>query len=532
VLFVPMLAAIGGGTDVLAATGGHIGHLLGAIGVAKALGPLLIIFVVLALARALFNQARDITQHRLVNDALDALRTRAWTALLHCEWRTLSAMRRSDGTALLITEVERFGGGLNQLLGALAIVLTLGGLTLGALAIAPGTTLVALAIGAVVLLLYVRFGGGARQHGERLGAANRAMHAAFAEGLGALRIIKSFGQEARSVATGEVATQALRGAEHRFLVDLGRGQIALQAGGAACLAAFVWVAVELGHASGLLILPLVALALRTLPLLAVLHHSWQNWTYARPALATTQALIAHAEAAQEPEDAGTPSLRPATREIALMGVTLWYPGQPRATLDAVSLALPVGSITALVGASGGGKSTMADLFGGLLSPEAGALTLDGAALDGVARRTWRRRVAYVQQDAWLATASLRENLRWADPAADEARMVEALRLAAADFVLALPDGLDTSVGDSGRALSGGERQRVVLARALLRRPDLLILDEATSALDPESEAAVARVVEALRGTMTILVIGHRGALTALADRTAVLRDGRIVDAAD
>lgn len=128
VLFVPMLAAIGGGTDVLAATGGHIGHLLGAIGVAKALGPLLIIFVVLALARALFNQARDITQHRLVNDALDALRTRAWTALLHCEWRTLSAMRRSDGTALLITEVERFGGGLNQLLGALATVLTLGGL--------------------------------------------------------------------------------------------------------------------------------------------------------------------------------------------------------------------------------------------------------------------------------------------------------------------------------------------------------------------------------------------------------------------
>ena len=529
VLLVPMLAVLNGASGAGAArVSGPVGQLLSVTGVTPSLAPLLALFVLLALGRALINQGRELVQHRLVNDVLDALRTRAWDALLHCEWRTLSALRRSDGAALLITEIERFGGGLNQLLGAVATALTLGGLTLGALAIAPLVTLWTLVVGAVVLLAYARIGGGARKHGEALGHANRAVHAAYSEGLGALRVIKSFGQEERSAAAGEAATRALRAAEHRFLVDLGRGQIALQGGGAACLAAFVWVAVEPGHTGGLLVLPLVALALRALPLLAVLHHSWQNWTYARPALATTRTLIERAEAAREPDG---PALADVTvrRHIALANVSIGYAGQSRAAIDGVSLTLPVGTITALLGPSGAGKSTIADVLGGLLAPDTGALMLDGKALDGAARRSWRRRVVYVQQEAWLAAASLRENLRWADPDADEAGMIRALQMAAADFALALPEGLDTRLGDGGRALSGGERQRIVLARALLRRPDLLILDEATSALDPHSDAAIARVVGALRGSTTILVIGHRGALTALADRTIRIHEGRIAE---
>jgi ATP-binding cassette subfamily C protein len=143
------------------------------------------------------------------------------------------------------------------------------------------------------------------------------------------------------------------------------------------------------------------------------------------------------------------------------------------------------------------------------------------------RRAWRRRVAYVQQEPVLFAGTIRENLAWASPDASEARMREALADAAAAFAEALPLGLDTPVGEGGRQLSGGERQQIVLARALLGGPELLILDEATSALDSASEEAIAAAIVRLARRLTILVIGHRGALPALADKTIWLEAGRV-----
>jgi ATP-binding cassette, subfamily C, bacterial len=203
-------------------------------------------------------------------------------------------------------------------------------------------------------------------------------------------------------------------------------------------------------------------------------------------------------------------------------------GEGPAVLDRVSLSFPAGSITALTGPSGAGKSTLADLVGGLLSPDAGTLAIDGTLLDPPLRRAWRRRVAYVQQEPVLLAATVRENLAWGAPGASEAEMLAALGGASADFVTALPHSLDTRVGDGGRVLSGGERQRLMLARALLRQPALLILDEAASALDSANEAAIAAAIAALRGRVTVLIVGHRGALAAIADRTIRLENGRLV----
>lgn len=130
----------------------------------------------------------------------------------------------------------------------------------------------------------------------------------------------------------------------------------------------------------------------------------------------------------------------------------------------------------------------------------------------------------------LFSGTIRENLLWAEPAAGEARLSEVLSLASAGFVASLPDGLDTRVGEGGRQLSGGERQRIVLARALLRDPQLLILDEAASALDRENESAIAAAVLGLKERMTILIISHMGVLAEVADRTIRIEDGRLVKA--
>ena len=143
------------------------------------------------------------------------------------------------------------------------------------------------------------------------------------------------------------------------------------------------------------------------------------------------------------------------------------------------------------------------------------------------RQAWRSKVAYVQQDPVLFTGTICSNLAWADPAASEADLRQALADASAQFVEALPHGLDSTVGENGRQLSGCERQRIVLARALLRHPELLILDEATSALDRENESAIAEAITRLRGRLTILIIGHRGALQEIADHVVSLESGRV-----
>ena len=168
------------------------------------------------------------------------------------------------------------------------------------------------------------------------------------------------------------------------------------------------------------------------------------------------------------------------------------------------------------------------MLGGLLAPDAGRMLLDDEALDAAARRAWRPQVAYVQQEAVLFDGSVRDNLLWARPEASEAELRSALERAAARFAFELPGGIDCDLGEGGRQLSGGERQRIALARALLREPSLLILDEATSAIDAAAEREVATAVERLKGSLTIVVIGHRGTLTALADRKIVLEGGRIV----
>ena len=166
----------------------------------------------------------------------------------------------------------------------------------------------------------------------------------------------------------------------------------------------------------------------------------------------------------------------------------------------------------------------------MLGPDRGTVTIDGAVLDAAAQRAWRGQVAYIDQDPLLLAATLRDNLRWAAPRVSDAQLWAALeQAAAAGFVRALPDGLDTRLGDGGRRLSGGERQRLMLARALLRAPQLLILDEATSALDAENEAAIAAALGRLRGQMTIVLIAHRGALLDLADQVIRLENGHMVD---
>jgi ATP-binding cassette subfamily C protein len=241
-------------------------------------------------------------------------------------------------------------------------------------------------------------------------------------------------------------------------------------------------------------------------------------------------LIERCEAGAE-ASAGRVEPVPLRREVRLEAVRFRYrAGSASPTIEDLSLDIPARRTTAIVGPSGAGKSTVADLIMGLITPEAGTIAVDGVPLAPDRIRGWRAGIGYVPQDTFLLHDTVRANLLWARPEASEAELVEALRQAAADsFVERLPSGLDTVIGDRGVLLSGGERQRLALARALLRRPQLLILDEATSALDSENERRILRAIEELHGQMTILVITHRLSTVRGADVIHVLEEGRLVE---
>jgi len=204
-------------------------------------------------------------------------------------------------------------------------------------------------------------------------------------------------------------------------------------------------------------------------------------------------------------------------------VSFSYAGDP--VLKRVSLEIPAGSFTALIGSSGAGKTTLVDLVSGLLRPQEGEVLVDGVPMGQMDVRYWRRKIGYVPQDPVLLHDSILANVTLGDPALGESDAEEALRAAGAwDFVAATAEGFRTIVGERGSKLSGGQRQRIAIARALAHRPTLLILDEATSALDPESERAICNTLASLRGGITMLAISHEPALVEVADRIYRIED--------
>jgi ATP-binding cassette subfamily C protein len=212
------------------------------------------------------------------------------------------------------------------------------------------------------------------------------------------------------------------------------------------------------------------------------------------------------------------------KAIHLNQITFAYDN--KSVLSNASFIFPAGMITAIVGPSGSGKTTVADLIIGLLKPNQGEIWIDDIPLEQIDVRKWRRMIGYVPQESWLLHDTVLNNVTLGDPELTTEAAIQALRAAGAwEFVQAMPQGTNSTVGERGYKISGGQRQRIALARALVRKPKLLILDEATTALDPESEKGICDSLSQLRGALTILAISHQAAVLEIADQAYRLQDG-------
>ena len=239
-------------------------------------------------------------------------------------------------------------------------------------------------------------------------------------------------------------------------------------------------------------------------------------------------ILAIEAARDERESEGGTRTVQLTHALSFDGVSYAHAGG-REILERQSITLPARGLTLIIGPSGAGKTTMLDLIVGLLQPTAGRILIDGVPLNEVNLRHWRQQIGYVPQDSVIVDESVAHNLTLGEDIS-EAEIRDALRAAdALEFVEAMPEGLRTRVGEGGSRLSGGQRQRLAIARALIRKPRLLILDEATSNLDPEAQSAVLETVDHLKGKLAILAVAHQERLIQVADRVYRLIGGQITE---
>lgn len=252
--------------------------------------------------------------------------------------------------------------------------------------------------------------------------------------------------------------------------------------------------------------------------------------FERAMASTRRILDLLAEPVHVRDQADQPLTAPVTGHVRFENVSFHYPSSG-ARIQDIDLNVPAGNTLALVGATGSGKSTLVKLLLRFYDPSQGRILIDDQPIQDVSLKSLRSAIGLVSQDVYLFEGSIRDNLAYGKPDASDAEIIDAARTAEAwSFIEALPDGLDTAVGERGIRLSGGQRQRLSLARALLKDPPILVLDEATSAVDNETEAAIQRSLKRIGHNRTVIMIAHRLSTIVDADTIAVVEKGQVVEA--
>jgi subfamily B ATP-binding cassette protein MsbA len=285
--------------------------------------------------------------------------------------------------------------------------------------------------------------------------------------------------------------------------------------------------VDSGQLRATALLTFLLAMLRTFPLLSHLSNAWVNFNSLQGSLHNVNALLQRHDKSYLAD--GHMEFTGLTKSIDFINVTFAYEANHPVLRD-LTLTIPRGQTTALVGASGAGKSTLADLLPRFYDPTDGHILIDGVDLRSFRVQSLRHRLAVVSQDTFIFNASVRYNITYGLDDIDDKEVWAAARMAnALEFILALPHGFDTELGDQGLRLSGGQRQRVAIARALLRNPEILILDEATSALDTVTERLIQASLDKLSEGRTVIAIAHRLSTIMRADQIIVMEQGRIVE---
>lgn len=483
-------------------------------------------YLLLLGGKALLNRALTIRQTAFLEGYTFQLRRELYDAVSGAGWQQLSAYRQADLIGLFTTQCSQVSSGISSMIRLVTSLVSAAIQIAIACWMSVPVTVTVLACGVGMMAAFLPLRKKARQYGEEMIAVSRDFYGELFYQLNAVKEIRTYGvEDSHEVRFSDLNRSFVEKQVSYAKVHSLPGAVSSLAAGVllSAVAALSLVFWELDMTRMVI---LVLIFSRLWPLFSSWQNAIQSIQTNVPALEKLKRTIGELENAAA---AGKQEPISFSQSVRFSQVGFRY-GSEEAVLENVSFSLHIGKITALVGRSGAGKSTIADLLMGFLTPVSGEISVDDTPLTPEKGNAWRKYIGYIPQMPMLLNATVRENLSRFHPEATQEDMVSALKQAGAwDFVQKLPQGLDTLLGDRGVRLSGGERQRIVLARVLLGRPKLIVLDEATSALDYESEGTIRDVLATLRKDAAILVIAHRLATVMIADEAVVLENGKITE---
>ncbi|MER8566694.1 ABC transporter ATP-binding protein/permease [Mesorhizobium sp. M0924] len=490
----------------------------------------LCLLVGLVALQAAFNRYKSVYMARLLLDFINRLRMNLFESIGKARWGIFARMRISDLDHALTGDIDRVQSAAFSLLMLVQIAVLLAGYLVVSLFISTVMTAFAIVVGIVTFLALQPFRARASAFGRVLTSNRQEQYRTVSEFLGGIKVAKSLNVEATYYAQLRATLEKMKADNINYVRNSTIGTALFQVASVIGLSLFIYVALVRFNLSLAEIVVLLLVLMRIAPRFMDMQMQAQQVLINLPAYASMRDMQARFDAEREPANLESDAKLSLDVGLNIRNVSFAYEAGGKPVVSDVTFGLPAGKVTALIGPSGSGKSTLADMLLGLLEPSEGKILADGVEIGAANRRRWRDQVAYVPQDVFLLHDTIAANLRLAAPQASDAELWTALRAAhGADFVERLELRLDTVVGDRGVRLSGGERQRIALARALLRKPSLLILDEATSALDWQNQSLIAKSIDGLRGSMTILTIAHRPSMIAFADWVVAVENGRIVE---
>jgi ABC-type multidrug transport system fused ATPase/permease subunit len=460
------------------------------------------------------------------------LREETYKLILLSNWRFFLKNRKSDLINSMITETARVTGGINLFFNFISSIV----FTLIQVGIACFFSIKLTIFVTIFGLILVFFSKTFIKQTSKLGQDNIDLSQSYMAGItdhfNGIKDIKSNNLEEHHISWFKKLNEKMENNSMKAVNLKTKSAFIYKIISAFLIVIFVFISIKMFKGQSASLLLILIIFSRLWPRITGIQSSLEQLGSVLPSFRNIFALQKECIEYKEINERMIDNVKPLTIKQGLECKDVYFRynrAEQTYALQKVNLEFPANRMTAIVGRSGAGKSTLIDILMGLNQPEKGEVLIDGKTLTSKNLLALRRSISYVPQDPFLFNGTIRENLLIIDQNASVEQMWEALEFAAAaGFVRKLPNGLDSLIGDRGIKLSGGERQRLVLARAILRKPSILVLDEATSALDTENESKIQDTLERLKGKMTIIVIAHRLSTIRNADQVVVLDQGEII----
>ncbi|MGD6815538.1 ABC transporter ATP-binding protein [Metabacillus sp. 113a] len=495
---------------------------------------ILSIYLGIVVFQTLLHQKLALRNTKILVRFTNHLRLEIFSKLTYANWSFFIKRRKSDFVNALTDELSRVVAGTQLFLQlSTSIVFTFIQIAI-AFWLSPQITLFVLLSGVMLALCSRHFIKKSKEIGNQTSEVARSYLGGITDHFNGMKDIKTNTLENSRITWLQHWCNTVEKEQLAIVHLRNRSQLFYKVSSAVIIALLIYISITLFQAQSAQLLLIILIFTRLWPRFTSIQSNAEQIASTLPALQSLIKLQEESDASKEGEKnnkmQGEPLLL--ADGIACEEVDFKYSdNQEKWTLTNINLEISTNRTTAIVGRSGAGKSTLVDLIMGLNKPTNGKIYVDESPITDDNLYSLRKSISYVSQDPFLFNGSIRDNLLMIENHASEKEIWQALEFSsAAEFVRRLPDGLDTPIGDRGVRLSGGERQRLVLARAILRKPSILVLDEATSALDSENERKIQEALEGLKGKMTIIVIAHRLSTIRNADQVIVLEEGRIVQA--